>query len=166
MDTFVSIITTVGVASTIGGFIYVGRKLQILDDLKVTVDTIKWNLKVVTDFLTRTNENFDASELKGYSPLTLTPEGEDSIKRLGFDVVFAKNKADFFDYIDGEKPKLKYDVEIAAIRSIFIFYDKEYMKFLKIFFYNTPKRNIENTAPTLGVYIRDKYLAEHPEIKE
>jgi hypothetical protein len=40
------------------------------------------------------------------------------------------------------------------------------MKFLKVYFYNNPTRNLENTAPTLGVYLRDRYLADHPEIKE
>jgi hypothetical protein len=40
------------------------------------------------------------------------------------------------------------------------------MEFLKIFFYENPARNMENTAPTLGVYIRNKYLAKHPEITQ
>jgi hypothetical protein len=35
MNIFISMVTSIGLASTIVGFIYVGRKLQILDDLKV-----------------------------------------------------------------------------------------------------------------------------------
>jgi len=85
---------------------------------------------------------------------------------LGFDNIFKEHKLDFFNYIDEEKPKLKYDVEFSAIKSISFLSDKPYMEFLKVFFYNNPNKNIENTAPTLGVYIRDKYLEEHPEITQ
>ena len=167
MNIFIEAITAIGIPSTIGGLVYIGKKLQILDDMKITIDKIKWNLKVVTDFLTRNNENFNPQELQAYSPLRLTPEGERFIKHTGFDKIFAANKAEFFRCIEEERPKLKYDVETAAIKSIFLLCDKEYMNFLKVLFYNDqPRRNMENTAPTLGVYLRDKYLAEHPEITE
>jgi len=164
--TLINIIITIGVAAVVAGLIYIGRKLQILDDLKIMTDKIKANVKVVSDFLTRDNKNFNPSELQAYSPLRLTPEGENFIKKTGFDTVFDKNKTDFFRCIDNEKPKLKYDVEIAAIKSISMLYDKEYMNFLKVLFYNTPNRSMENTAPTLGIYVRDKYLANHSEIAE
>ncbi len=101
---FLNIITTIGVASVVVGLLYIGRKLQILDDLKSVTDKIKLNIKVVSDFLTRNNANFNHSELQAYSP--------------------------------------------------------------RVFMYNKPDRNMENTAPTLGVYIRDMYLSEHPEIIE
>lgn len=164
--TFLNIITSIGVASMIGGLIYIGRKLQILDDLKITTDKVKTNLKVIGDFLIRDNKNFNSSELQVLSPFTLTPEGENFIKTIGFHNVFNDHKQDFFHCIESERPKLKYDVEAAAIRSVSSLYEKEYMNFLKVFFYNNPKRNLENTAPTLGVYVRDKYLAEHPEITQ
>ncbi len=160
-----NIIVAIGIVSIISALIYIGRKLQILDDLKKTTDKIKANLKVVSDYLIN-NASFNPGELQGYSPLSLTEEGKQFITKIGFDKVFETYKADFFSCIDSEKPKLKYDVEIAATKSIFILSNKEYMSFLKIFFYNEPKRNMENTAPTLGVYIRDQYLAEHPEITQ
>ena len=163
---FINIIVVIGVASVITGLIYIGRKLQILDDLKITTGKIKCNLKVVSDHLIRSSAVFNPSELQSYSPLNLTPAGDEFIKKMGFDKVFEVNKSDFFHCIESENPKLKYDVELLAIKSISLLYDKEYMNFLKILFYNDPKRNIENTASTLGVYIRDKYLAEHQNITE
>jgi len=166
MDNTTNIISTIGFTAMFGGFIYIGRKLQILDDLKITVDKIKANLKIVADFLTRNANNFDPTELQDYSPLTLTLKGEGFIKQVGFDKIFKENKKDFFHCVDAESPRLKYDVEVAAIKSVSILSDRAYMNFLKILFYNDPKRNMENTAPTLGVYIRDSYLAEHPEIIE
>ena len=166
LPSIITVITSIGLASTIGGFIYVGRKLQVLDDLQITVEKIKINLKLVTDFLTKDNKNFDPAELQSYSPRRLAPEGERFIVEHKFDDIFAEHKADFFRCIAEEDPKLKYDVEAAAIRAISVLSDEDYMSFLKILFYNDPKRNMQNTAPTLGVYIRDKYLAEHPEIVE
>lgn len=166
MNTFIDVVTTIGVVSIIGGLIYIGRKLQILDDLKIMTEKIKTNVKVIGDFLARNNKNFDPMELRTYSPITLTPKGEEFIKSIGFDKVFKDHKKDFFHCIAGEKPKFKYDIEVAAIKSVSMLYDEEYMDFLKVLFYNDPKRSLENTAPTLGIYLRDKYLAEHPEITE
>jgi hypothetical protein len=73
---------------------------------------------------------------------------------------------DFYNIISGEDVKVKYDVEMASIKSIYALYEKPYMQFLKVYFYNKPERSLENTAPTLGVYVRDSYLLEHPEITQ
>ncbi|MBU4285169.1 hypothetical protein KKF60_02320 [Patescibacteria group bacterium] len=165
--TIQQIISYIGIPVMVGALIYIGRKLQILDKLEITSETIKHNIKVVCDFLTKKSSlHFDPKELKAYSPLNLTPQGNQFIKDLGFDNVFKEHKLDFFNYINGEEPKLKYDVELSAIKSIHFLSDKSYMDFLKVFFYNNPARNIDNMAPTLGVYIRDEYLKEHPEITQ
>ena len=164
--TFLDIITTIGVAAIIGGLIYIGRKLQVLDDLQTTIEKVKVNVKVISDYLTIASKDFNHKELQSYSPLTLTKEGQKLIQTLGFDKVFEKNSKDFCEYIDSEQPKLKYDVEKAAINAVSALSDQDYMAFLKVFFYNNPDRSLNNVAPTLGIYIRDKYLKKHPEITE
>lgn len=161
-----NILVTIGITAILGAFIYIGRKLQILESLQETTGKIKANVKVISDHLIRTSSNFDHTELEAYSPLTLTESGEKLIKTLGFDNVFAQYKNDFFSFIDHENPKQKYDVELSAIKSVSAFSDNDYMGFLKKFFYNNPSRNLQNTAPTLGVYIRDKYLEKHPEVTD
>jgi len=40
------------------------------------------------------------------------------------------------------------------------------MAFLKKYFYNNPTRNLGNTAPTLGVYLRDRYLEQYTQIMQ
>ena len=165
MDTLYQIISTIGIAFTIGILLSMGRKLQILDDMGENITTLKHNVTVIANFLTK-NSEFDPRELKPFSPLQLTDIGRELITSLGFDKVFAEHKQEFFSFIDEEKPKLKYDVEVSAIKSIIFLYDKDFMQFLKIYLYNNPNRSIDNVAPTLGVYIRDAYLAEHPEIVE
>jgi len=76
---------------------------------------MKINLKVIGDFLTCNNSEFNPNELQGYSPLELTEEGKRFIHNIGFTSIFTKHKDDFFQCIDNEQPKLKYDVEAAAI---------------------------------------------------
>lgn len=131
------------------------------------LDVIKHNVDVIGKFLiSQNNEDFDRTELQTMSPFQLTEDGKKFISDIGFDKVFFDRKDDFFSFIDLDKPKLKYDVESASIKSIYILSDNDYMDFLKIYFYNNPNRNIENTAPTLGVFVRDEYLKEHQDIKE
>jgi len=160
------IVVIIGVPTIVGVFIFIGRKFQVLDDLVKTVHAIKENVKVISDFLTKKFTDFNVSEIRAYSPRTLTDIGEGFIKKLGFDKVFEEHKDDFFEFIDGENPKVKYDVENSAIRSILALSDEDYMSFLKIFFYNNPDRNLNNTAATLGLYVRDLYLEAHPEITQ
>lgn len=166
MSSAIEIISAVGFVSVIGGLLHIGRKLQVLDDVKITTDKIKANVKVLTDFLIRANTSFDPSELQSYSPLQMTDVGRKLIAETGFGSVFDVHRQEFFQLIDEEEPKLQYDVEQAAIKSVYTLAEKEYMDFLKVFFYNHPDRKLENTASTFGVYIRDQYLQEHPEITQ
>lgn len=154
----------IGIPTILGCFLYMGRKFQVLDDLKEDLEKVKHNVKLIADFLTRKEPSFDASKLKHYSPLRLTENGMAFIKTLGFDGVFRDNKKEFFAFINEEEPKVKYDVEFSSIKSIYFLMDKPFMNFLKHYMYEHPEERVDRLAPTLGVYIRDAYLAEHPEI--
>lgn len=161
-----TVIVYIGVPTIAGALIFIGAKLHTLTVIEQSVEKIKYNMKVVSDYLTRHHTKFNPAELRALSPLQLTEVGTKFIEENDFGRIFLENKSDFFSFIDSEHPKLKYDVELAATKSIYVLADKPYMQFLKVFFYNHPERSMENTAPTLGVYVRNKYLAEHPEITE
>lgn len=105
-----------GLTVLMGGALTVGRKFQILDDLKADMAKIKHNLKVIILALVKSEIKLNFEEIMSLSPLRLTEQGQQFVKHLNF--------------------------------------------------YNHPDRNLENTAPTLGLYIRDKYLADYPEIRE
>ncbi len=164
--TLINLILAIGVPAIVAALVYIGRKVQILDDLKNTVGKMKTNLKIISDFLTTNYSEFNPKELQGYSPLQLTEEGLRFLHNIGFIKIFNKHREDFFKCIDSEQPKLKYDVEVAAIKSVYMLSDKDFMSFLKEYFYNNPTRNLGNTAPTFGVYIRDRYLEDHPELTQ
>src|SRR3989344_4399990 len=106
-----TIIVALGVPTIIAGLIYVGKKLHLLESIEQSLERIKHNMKVVSDYLTRHHLKFDPKELKSLSPLALTDAGLKLIEEIGFDNVFEKYKADFFELIDSENAKLKYDVE-------------------------------------------------------
>lgn len=159
-------VVVIGLPTIIGVALNIGGKLHLLESLEESTKKMKHNLKVMSDYLIRHHGKFDPTQLQSFSPLSLTETGTKFIKDIGFDNVFSSNKREFFELVDNDNPKLKYDVELAAIKSVYLLYDKEYMNFLKVLFYNDPKRTLENTAPTLGIYVRDAYLKEHPEITQ
>ena len=134
--------------------------------MEKTINKVKHNLQIISSYLTRYHSKFNQNELKPFSPLNLTDAGKEFVSGLGFDNIFEKNEKDFFEFMDGESPQVKYDVELATIKSIHALYDKPHMQFLKVFLYNNPDRFTENTAPTLGIFVRDMYLKAHPEITQ
>ena len=168
MNTFLNdingVISVVGFTSMFIGFVYIGRKLQILDELRETVEVIKHNLKVVTDFLIKKFPDFNHEDLRNYSPVQLSEHGKGFIRSIGFDTIFMQNKKDFFGVIEDDLPKMKYDVQTSAIKSIYALSDKSYMDRVKTYLYDHPDRKMDRVAATLGIYVRDAYLAEHPEI--
>lgn len=158
------IIIYVGVPTIVAVLIYIGKKLQILNDLKETMDKVKHNIKVIYDTLLQSKIKFDPTEIRSFSPFQLTEEGMQKIKNLSFDDIFAKNKSDFLTFIDSEQPKTKYDVEIASIKSVIVLFDKEYFSPVKSYLYNNPEVDERTLRTTLGIYIRDQYFVSHPEI--
>lgn len=164
MDTIQKIILYLGVPTIIGALIYIGKKLQILSDLKETTEKVKHNIKVICDTLLQSKIKFDSTEIKSFSPFQLTDIGRKKIKTLGFDNIFEVNKTDFLTFIDSEQPKTKYDAEIASIKSVVVLFEKEYFNQIKSYLYNHPEADERTLRTTLGIYIRDKYFELHPEI--
>jgi len=59
------IINYIGIPIIAGALIYIGKKLQVLTELKRTSETIKHNVKVISDFFTKKSSlHFDPCELK------------------------------------------------------------------------------------------------------
>jgi len=155
-------IVGIGVASIVICLVYIGRKLQILDDLKATSEKIKNNLKVVCDHLTGTDGTaFESGKLQTYSPISLTDLGKKYLKDIGFIEVFNQNCDDFYGYIESEKSTSDYDIENAAIRSVSVLFDKEYFQPVKEYLYNHPKEDKSELLKVAGIYVRDRYQDKH-----
>ena len=151
------IFTVVGIPSIVVGLVYIGAKLQILNDLKGTIEKIKNNIKVITDTLIKSDLPFYGEKLQTYSPINLTEKGQTFLSDVGFIKLFEDNKNDFFNYIDSEKPKTDYDIENVALRSVFFLFDKDYFNPIKEHLYNNPKDTKNDFIRVAGIYVRNKY---------
>ncbi|MCK5016776.1 MAG: hypothetical protein KAS32_06850 [Candidatus Peribacteraceae bacterium] len=85
------VITIVGIPALFGTLVYMGRQLQILSHLTVTVEKMKLNIKVIADALVKSDVPFIGDELESYSPLRVTEEGIEYLEKVGFIDVFSKN---------------------------------------------------------------------------
>ena len=160
-----AVIVIIGIPTIIGACIYVGRKLQVLDDLNDTISKVKHNIKVVCDTLVQSKVKFDPNYIKSFSPFELTEKGTERIKELGFDKILAENEEDFIDFINSEKPMSKYDVEVSSMKSIIALFDNEYFKPIKKYLYNNPEVDGRKVRTTLAIYVRDKYFEKYPKIE-
>ncbi len=163
-------ITAIGIPSIAAALIYIGRKLQVLDDVKKTLngefkDTIgkmKLNIKVIADALIQSGL-VDGGKLQAYSPIQVTQIGKDYLEKIGFIKTFNEHSEDFFRYIESEQPKTDYDIENAAIRSIYLLFDKDYFNPIKDYLYNNPKEDKKELTNVAGIYVRDMYLSRKGE---
>lgn len=173
MTSSTEIITLIGsLASAIGalglfaGFIYFGRKLQVLDNLVDTVTKLKNNTQIMANALIKSeNIDFDGDKLQTFSPMQIKSGGIEYLKKAGFIDLFEENRDDFMKYIKDENPKTEYDVENIARLSVFFQFDKPYFDQVKSFLYNNPREDEFEFAQVAGIYVRDEYLKEFPLIK-
>lgn len=164
LQDFFSLVT---LPTLIGTAVYFGRKLEALDRLEKTMATVKDNIKVISNALISSTEiEFDGTLLKSYSPLTLTPEGLQYLKNVKFIEIFEQQPQSFLSYIDQNGPKTKYDVEQLAVQAVLLHADEAMMQPIKVYLYNNPKDSLQSFAKVAGVYVRDQYLEQHPEITE
>ncbi len=160
-----TIILAIGVPTILGAFIYIGKKLQVLDHLVVSVENLKHNVQAISNYLIRNHRDFDPSILKMMSPYQIQQGGYDILEKSKFIEIFKNNKNAFFDCVDKNSPKTKLDIENYSIACYSMLFDKDFMTPLKTYLYNNPDNR--DVFPVLaGVYIRDAYFAEHPEVKD
>ena len=134
---------------------------RALRDIRI----LKINTKAIANSIAKSPHiDFDHSLLKDYSPLQLTEKGQEFLSEKGFDTIFGKNKELFFDCIQSDAPSSKYDVETSSYKAIFSLIQKPFFNPVKKFYYEHPKENIQSFAKVASIYIRDRYLEEHPEI--
>ena len=99
------------------------------------------------------------------SPMIITPKGAEVLEESGFIHVIKdpENRKDILEQITMHHPQTKLDVESHAVVAAPVFLEKDFMNPVKTYLYNNP--NIRETFAILaGIYIRDEFLKDHPEI--
>lgn len=141
-----------------------GKKIKSLDE---TVQKVKTNIKVIVTFLATDRPRFDSNIIEAMSPLQIQEKGYDIIRSSGLDKMMgdSETRKKILACVEEQNPRTKLDVENTSIVCFGILMTKDFMAPIKTYLYNFP--NVRDVFPTLvGLYIRNAYLNDHPEITE
>lgn len=116
--TFISAI--IGGLVVIGGWLlFLGRKSQVIDDLKEGFQKIQSNIAQITNAIVEiqthlSGRGFDIRyglAITHQSPMSLTEYGEQLMRESGFYQIAEQNKRLLVDLVKGKNPKTNYDVQ-------------------------------------------------------
>lgn len=104
------------------------------------------------------------------SPLMNTPLGLQLLEASGGKKIVDDHYSEYESQINQRSCPTAYDVQIVSSEIIAEAQDLEYMKPVKDFVYTNPKYNnipleLDDAQRVMVVYLRDKYLDNHPQIK-
>lgn len=127
-DIINKIIIIIGIPSIIGGCIYIGRKLQILDDLKEDVNNLdklsKCSTNAIVEIQTHlSGKGFAINHTLAYSansPIQLTDYGEMLMKESGFtDIIKNQEKRDYLvKLVKDKNPTTNYDIQDYSMNTM------------------------------------------------
>lgn len=136
--------------------------------IHMTLEAMKINISVICSFLSTVHpESFPGNLLQEMSPYKIKSDGYKVLKESGFESIMQDPvyRSTVFRYLDDQNVKTKFDVEKGGIFCYTIVLSEDFMNPVKMYLYNNPK--MQQFFPTLaGVYIRDLYLQDHPEISK
>jgi len=138
----------------------IGRKLGKMKD----------NVLIIITHLSTSAANrgkLDTNLIQIMSPMYITQQGYESLAGSGFKAIFdaPEHRARFMSYLQSQNPRTKLDVESFAIVSFATFLEREFMNPIKTYLFNNPHAR-ESYQTLAGLYIRDEYLKDHPEITQ
>lgn len=155
-------IVAIGLPTIVSALIYIGRKLQVLDNLKDEVDTnIRPDLKDVRERLA-TWEGKNAGLYQSQSPISLTKEGKRYLQESGLLAFIDENQDDLMLQCDHDRTmQTPYDVQQIS----FEFFDEldlpdEVEQEVKTYAYNHGV-SMDSMRRIGGIYFRDLCLEAH-----
>lgn len=138
-----------------------------LNRFEKVLNKIKLNIKAIVTFLATDRPKFDTSIIEAMSPLQIKPNGYSILEESGFKTLIENgdNRKKVLCCISDQNPTAKLDVEKYAIVYFSTLLENDFMNPIKTYLYEHP--NVREIFPTLaGLYIRDEYLKDHPEITQ
>ena len=146
----------------IAGFIFI--RLSIGGKL----NKVKENVLIVITYLSSRATNrgrLDTTLIRNMSPMTIMEKGKQILDDSGFIEIFDKsdNREKILSYLLKRSPKTKLDVETLAIITFSTFLKEDFMSPIKTYLYEHSDTR-EDYMTLAGLYIRDEFLKEHPEI--
>ena len=138
----------------------IGRKLGKIKD----------NVLVVITHLSNSTSRrgrLDTSLIQVMSPMVITTGGHQVLSDSGFKTIMdnAQHRTEVLSHISEQEPKTRLDVENLAIVSFATILERDFMGPIKTYLYNNPNSR-ESYITLAGIFIRDEYLKDHPEITQ
>ena len=146
----------------IAGTIYI--RLSIGKKLSKVKDNV---LVIVTHLATSRSAKLNTDLIVAMSPLQIGPQGLVVIEASGLKKIMEDRECRtiILKHIADMQPATKLDVEQKSIVLFETIMLNNFMNPVKAYLYENPA--MREPMPTLaGIYIRDAYLNEHPEIKD
>ncbi|MDD5291120.1 MAG: hypothetical protein PHZ04_03315 [Patescibacteria group bacterium] len=110
MDLALKIILGIGIPSIIIGLLCIGRKFQILDDLKDCWDKANDKLSDIDKRICKIEGKLFGVAI-GQSPIKLTPLGQEVLQNSGILEILKAQKESLIKKIKESKPQTAYDVQ-------------------------------------------------------
>jgi len=155
-------IVAIGIPTVVSALIYIGRKLQVLDNLQSEVDiNIRPDLKDVRERLA-TWEGKNAGLYQSQSPISLTKEGKRYLQESGLLRFIDENQEELMQQCDHDRAmQTPYDVQQIA----FEFFDEldlpdDVELQVKTFAFNHGV-SMDSMRRIGGIYFRDLCLKAH-----
>jgi hypothetical protein len=173
MDLLVSLLNLFGITPDKYPFLILGLLIiaaagYIRLSIGRTMGKMKDNILVIVTYLSTSAANrgkLDTSLIQIMSPMIITPQGYEALASSGFKAIFdiPKHRAQIMSYLRSQNPRTKLDMESLSIVSFATFLEKNFMDPIKTYLFNNPSAR-ESYQTLAGLYIRDEYLKDHPEI--
>lgn len=168
MDILFKIILSIGIPSIILALIYIGRKLQSLDDmggnisdLKIEIAEIKVDCKNIWQIISRHGEDICSLKTKIYgspgSPMKPNENGKKLLEDSGFYKIYPELKDELFALMDSYQPRTLYDYEKIAEKVLSKFQNNPLMDPLKEYVVNNQNESLELIFRVAAWVIRDDY---------
>lgn len=175
MDSLISLLNLFGITPDKYPFLVLGLLMiagifYIRFSIGRKLGKVKDNVLIIITHLSTSVANrgkLDTNLIQIMSPMYITPQGHESLASSGFKAIFdaPQHRAQFISYLESQNPRTKLDVESFAIVSFATFLERDFMNPIKAYLFNNP--NARESYQTLaGLYIRDEYLKDHPEITQ
>ena len=168
-DQILKIIMAIGIPSIIGSCIYIGRKLQILDDLQKSINNLRKDISEIRNEIRKVWEKIsdhgeDIQGLKthtnyGYSnsPTVPNEKGKKLLEKTGFYKIYPELKDEIFGLMDSQNLRTLYDYEKGSEKVLQQLRNNPAIDPLKNYAVNHPDESLELIFKVASWVVRDDY---------
>lgn len=155
--TFQDIILSIGIPTIVVALVYIGRKLQVLDNVERTVESMRDRFTVVEE---RVKMLWKDEVAPAGSPRQLNERGNAILSGSGIKALIDAKRDDLFVAMQAKNLKNPYDAEQCVLQAVADFKkDSAIVDTLKTGAYSVGA-DIDTVLLVGGIYLRDKIFTD------